>query len=91
MVWAERHVGITYGGAEGSGEPPAGTLHANINGHTDLSEQASSELGGYADATWGDRNMSDRNRAHFEEYGCPIEEYKAANFGERLTLLSISK
>ena len=51
--FAESLRGITYGGAEGGGEPSSGTLHAKINGHIDLSEQASSALGGFADATWG--------------------------------------
>ena len=34
-----------------------GALHVKLNGHIDLTEQASTELCGHADATWGDRNM----------------------------------
>ena len=57
MVYAERHLGITYGGAALEGQPASSALHVKLNGHIDLTEQASSELCGHADATWGDRNM----------------------------------
>jgi len=57
IVYAERHVGITYGGVEGSGQPSASTLHVKVHGQIDLTESAPTELTGHADATWGDRNM----------------------------------
>ena len=57
MAYAERNVGITYGGAEKSGQPAGSTMHVKIKGCVELTEQASEELQGHADATWGDRNM----------------------------------
>ena len=44
MVYAERHLGITYGGAELDGQPASSALHVKLNGHIDLTEQASSAL-----------------------------------------------
>ena len=53
-VYAERDVGITFGGAGLAVHHRIdGALHANI----DLTEPAPSELAAHADATWCDRNV----------------------------------
>ena len=53
-LWAERDVGITFGGAGMTTTPRLeGSLKANI----DLSEPAPGALEAHADATWGDRNL----------------------------------
>ena len=53
-VYAERHAGITYGGAGMSAGP---RFSAAIAAHIDLNEPAPATLEAHADANWGDRNV----------------------------------
>ena len=52
-VYAERDIGITYGGTGASTTRLAGSLEA----HIDLDGSADAALIAHADATWGDRNL----------------------------------
>lgn len=54
LVHAEKHIGITYGGAGLAASP---RLDARLAAHIDISEPAPSNLVAHADSTWGDRNV----------------------------------
>lgn len=53
-AYAERNVGITFGGG---GSSTSGILEGSLKANIDLSEPAPSELTAHSDATWGDRNV----------------------------------
>lgn len=53
-VYAERTIGITYGGTPLGTSPRAG---GSLAAHINLSKLAPAELESHADATWGDRNV----------------------------------
>jgi hypothetical protein len=53
-AYAERDVGITYGGAGLSASPRLG---GGLTAFIDMNEPAPAVLEGHADATWGDRNV----------------------------------
>jgi len=53
-AYAERDVGLTYGGAGLSASP---RLRGGLAAFIDMNEPAPAELEGHADATWGDRNV----------------------------------
>ena len=56
-AYAERHVGLTFGGVGASTEARlTGSLKAGIGG-VSIDEPAPAELEAHADATWGDRNV----------------------------------
>ena len=54
IAYAERHVGITFGG---EGPDDESRLSGRLSANVDLNEPAASTLEASADATWGDRNL----------------------------------